>query len=328
MVLVNQELIALSDEVWQRTCRRLDGLTDDEYLWEPAPGAGRSGRGPTARWRADWPLPRPEPEPFTTIAWRLWHLIDMYGEDRAPQLAGPRAPRGPDRPGRPGRRTAAHRTPGARPAGRGPTLAGMPTWPSHPRRASAAGSAPSAAGTATGTRAAYVLHMLDEFIHHGAEIALLRDLWRWQHHSAWASTAERAMRGDLSVLDGLADLGPDASTELLGVAAVLRPVGARHRPRRGRGGPARPGDDPPAPRRLGGRGRGGGAAGRPRRRSHVRDPQFHATPGQWAEFVRHPDIAAWLRRHETGRPPGQDRSGPAGETEPVEAGGRPLHPPA
>jgi uncharacterized damage-inducible protein DinB len=28
------------------------------------------------------------------------------------------------------------------------------------------------------TRAAFVLHMLDEFIHHGAEIALLRDLYR------------------------------------------------------------------------------------------------------------------------------------------------------
>ena len=30
------------------------------------------------------------------------------------------------------------------------------------------------------TRAAYLLHMLDEFIHHGAAIALLRDLRRWQ----------------------------------------------------------------------------------------------------------------------------------------------------
>ena len=31
---------------------------------------------------------------------------------------------------------------------------------------------------AASTKAAYVLHMLDEFIHHGAEIALLRDLRR------------------------------------------------------------------------------------------------------------------------------------------------------
>ena len=28
------------------------------------------------------------------------------------------------------------------------------------------------------TRLTFVLHMLDEFVHHGAEVALLRDLWR------------------------------------------------------------------------------------------------------------------------------------------------------
>lgn len=30
---------------------------------------------------------------------------------------------------------------------------------------------------ASGTLASFVLHMLDEFIHHGAELALLRDLY-------------------------------------------------------------------------------------------------------------------------------------------------------
>ena len=27
----------------------------------------------------------------------------------------------------------------------------------------------------------------------------------------------------------------------------------------------------------------------------ARDPEFHATPRQWAEFLRHPDVAALLR---------------------------------
>src|SRR6185503_14126342 len=79
------DLIDLSNEVWQRTRARLDGLSDDEYFWEPAPGCWTIRRRADGTWFADWPLPRPDPEPFTTIAWRLWHLIDMYGEDRAPR---------------------------------------------------------------------------------------------------------------------------------------------------------------------------------------------------------------------------------------------------
>src|SRR5206468_10803570 len=54
------------------------------------------------------------------------------------------------------------------------------------------------------TRAAYVMHMLDEFIHHGAEIALLRDLWRWQNTTvADDPRVERIIRGDSGVLDEL-----------------------------------------------------------------------------------------------------------------------------
>ncbi|MBB4905853.1 DinB family protein [Actinophytocola algeriensis] len=63
---------------------RLDGLTDDEYFWEPAPGswsvrprdtgtaAVRAGAGPMT---IDFAIPQPDPAPFTTIAWRLGHVI-------------------------------------------------------------------------------------------------------------------------------------------------------------------------------------------------------------------------------------------------------------
>ena len=51
-----------------------------------------------------------------------------------------------------------------------------------------------------GTRAGYVLHMLDEFIHHGAEISLLRDLYRWQRPISTDALTERAIRGDQSLL--------------------------------------------------------------------------------------------------------------------------------
>ncbi len=88
MTAVKHVLVELSDQAWQRTRDRIEGLTDEEYLWEPAPGCWTIRPGPDGEWKADWPLPRPDPEPFTTIAWRLWHLIDMYGENRAPNWLG------------------------------------------------------------------------------------------------------------------------------------------------------------------------------------------------------------------------------------------------
>ena len=67
------------------------------------------------------------------------------------------------------------------------------------------------------TRTSYVLHMLDEFIHHGAEVSLLRDLWGWQPGRLdGGSTRERAMRGDMDLLD---DVDADQATELLDPAA-------------------------------------------------------------------------------------------------------------
>jgi hypothetical protein len=177
---VKHELTDLSDYVYERTRTRLEGLSDEEYFWEPAPGCWTIRQRPDGTWMADGPLPRPEFEPFTTIAWRLWHLIDMYGEDRAPQwldLPPQGAPIGLDDPD------------AAPPASAADAVALLERahdrWDAHlhlvenERLGESIG--PVAGRWADHTRAAYVLHMLDEFIHHGAEIALLRDLWRAQH---------------------------------------------------------------------------------------------------------------------------------------------------
>jgi hypothetical protein len=143
------------------------------------------------------------------------------------------------------------------------------------------------------TRAAYILHMLDEFIHHGAEIALLRDLWRWQNTTvADDPQVERVIRGDSTVLDdfdldtptaglveraagygrwdlviGLAQLGAPISTT--GRTALHLAAGAGelevvktlldH------------GADPSAT-----------------------DPEFQATPLQWAEFLHHRPVVDYL----------------------------------
>ncbi|OMC38928.1 serine/arginine repetitive matrix protein 1 [Mycobacterium sp. GA-1841] len=57
---------------WTHQLRgRLDGLTDEEYFWQPVPDC----------WTVhpdggiDFSYPAPQPEPFTTIAWRLAHVI-------------------------------------------------------------------------------------------------------------------------------------------------------------------------------------------------------------------------------------------------------------
>jgi hypothetical protein len=63
---------------------RLQGLTDAEYFWEPTPGCWsirrRSQVPPAcAVGQGDWVMedqhPAPTPAPITTLAWRLCHLV-------------------------------------------------------------------------------------------------------------------------------------------------------------------------------------------------------------------------------------------------------------
>jgi len=76
-------LLAQMDEVYARLRGRLEGLTDDEYRWEPVPGCWTVRRDPSGAWVTDYAEPDPDPAPFTTISWRLVHLGDckvMYHE--------------------------------------------------------------------------------------------------------------------------------------------------------------------------------------------------------------------------------------------------------
>ncbi len=70
---------------WNHQLRdRLAGLTDDEYFWSPVPDAWsvRPRGSSTAPVQAgagaltiDYAVPEPVPPAFTTIAWRLGHVI-------------------------------------------------------------------------------------------------------------------------------------------------------------------------------------------------------------------------------------------------------------
>lgn len=78
------ELLARQmSEAFHTVRSRVDGLIDDEYFWEPVEGCWRVYRRPDGRWDHDYAEPDPMPAPFTTIGWRLAHIATckvMYHE--------------------------------------------------------------------------------------------------------------------------------------------------------------------------------------------------------------------------------------------------------
>ncbi|OIK04779.1 DinB family protein [Streptomyces monashensis] len=167
------------------TDTRVEPLTDDEYFWEPVPGCWSvrrraDGPGPRATllagggtWGRDAAAyPHPWPPPVTTLAWRLSHLTEMLAL-RADHTAGTRSA----------------------------------TRERHPVHGDAAGAIAAFADGAAAWRQALlgaddaaldtvgycgypygsdaeeplldiVWWVNQEVLHHGAEIALLRDLYR------------------------------------------------------------------------------------------------------------------------------------------------------
>jgi len=76
-------LVTQMDEAYERLRRRLEGLTEDEYFWEPVPGCWTIHRDETGKWMTDYAEPDTVPAPVTTIGWRLVHIADckvMYHE--------------------------------------------------------------------------------------------------------------------------------------------------------------------------------------------------------------------------------------------------------
>jgi len=72
----------------RRLRERLEGMTDEEYLWEPAAHCWSVRRRKMATsphpmgggdWVFNYAMEDLSPPPFTTIAWRLMHLVDVVG---------------------------------------------------------------------------------------------------------------------------------------------------------------------------------------------------------------------------------------------------------
>jgi uncharacterized damage-inducible protein DinB len=67
----------------QRVTRTLTGITEEEFFWEPVAGCwtvhrrseqrAKSADG-SGEWVIDYELPEPQPAPVTTIAWRTVHI--------------------------------------------------------------------------------------------------------------------------------------------------------------------------------------------------------------------------------------------------------------
>lgn len=170
MTSSRDDIVGLSDYAWARLRRRLDGLTDVEYLWEPVPGCRTVRPDGEGGFRWDGHARDGEPRAFTTLAWRLTHIADLLEEERSgPWLGRPSPPR--TRAGAPGAAAAALDALEAAYAAWREVLAGT-TEESLGEPIGAVGGR-----YARDTRRSYVLHVVDELIHHGAEAALLRDLY-------------------------------------------------------------------------------------------------------------------------------------------------------
>ena len=179
----NAELAEQLDWQWRAQFRpRLDGLTDDEYRWEPVPGMWSvrprgSSTAPLAlgggAFTQDFAWPPPDPAPATTIAWRLSHLLaGVFGMRVAAHFGGePVNLETYDYPG--DAATALARLDEVYAA----WIAGVRGLGRH---GLARPCGPAEGPYAEASMAALVLHINREALHHGAEIALLRDLYRWR----------------------------------------------------------------------------------------------------------------------------------------------------
>ncbi len=153
---------------YERLRSRLEGLTDEEYRWEPVPGMW-SVSEVGGRWLVDDNPDAPAPTPVTTIAWRLWHIASSCLADYGSHLGPwPLAVQGKE----------------WYPDVTSALTALDVAWHAFHERIHALGETgvqrplgPDWGPFAENSWADLVTHAADELAHHGAEVGLLRDLY-------------------------------------------------------------------------------------------------------------------------------------------------------
>ena len=186
MDALTRDLVEQLDWHWTQQARpRLDGLTDEEYLWEPARGTwsvrGREEVAPETadcrvgggRWLLDDYDPghaEPSPPPMTSIAWRLAHLVvPVLGQRTHSHFGGPPSDE------------ASWLFSGTADGALDQLDAAYAAWSAGVRGLDAEALrrpvGPAEGPWADAPMITLVLHINREVIHHLAEVALLRDLW-------------------------------------------------------------------------------------------------------------------------------------------------------
>ncbi|MGH9171906.1 MAG: DinB family protein [Acidimicrobiales bacterium] len=168
-----ESIIEAFDYVTERLNGRLEGLGDEEYLWEPVSGCWSLRQHADGRWLLDGDgggPPPPDPVPFTTIAWRIGHIggLVLGGFAKAAFGGGEPAPDSWDFPVAAagvkeflGSHYAAWRAGMASLDGAGWEAKLGPTFGPY----------------GESTRYDLALHVFDEVVHHAAEVGVVRDLY-------------------------------------------------------------------------------------------------------------------------------------------------------
>jgi hypothetical protein len=158
---------------------RLEGLTDEEYLWAPAEPSWTVHPGPGGKIAIDGG-PEPSPPPVTTIAWRMVHIgvgcfairaSTFFGDGSVPDDADMFDPR---------------HIPADLPGTATEGVAFLDHWYErwHDGIAGLDDEAlskplgPKGNDYADDSMAGLIAHISREVMHHGGEICLLRDLYR------------------------------------------------------------------------------------------------------------------------------------------------------
>ncbi|MGH9226182.1 MAG: ankyrin repeat domain-containing protein [Acidimicrobiales bacterium] len=229
-------LVDLSDNVFARTTRRLAGLTDAELLWEPAPNCWSVRERVDGSVRVDWAPyigggevtdsgfvrttstggDALRPPPFTNLAWRIWHLTEVYGRSQNERALTGRA--GEEVVGTP-RRTAV--------AAMADLTAAHGRWRAVLMSLTVEHLGELLAGGrhAAATKVGCVMNMIDEFTHHGAELGVLRDLYAQVHRpdaldADPANLAELAWAGMWHLMAPLVERAANPDSESRGVRAL------------------------------------------------------------------------------------------------------------
>jgi hypothetical protein len=179
----NHQLAEQLDWHWRTQLRaRFDGLSDEEYFWEPVVGCWSiRPRGQSAAVRSvgvgafalDLARLDPDPAPVTTIAWLLGHIIAaVLGERNARHFDGP-----PTDYLTFGYAGTAKEALAQLDAAYAAWLAGVKSLGSE---GLARPCGPLEGPYSDRPIAELVLHTNREIIHHGSAIAQLRDLYLWK----------------------------------------------------------------------------------------------------------------------------------------------------